>query len=404
MKILTIVTALGKGGTERAAQNFALGYKKLGNDSRILVINDLGIRYEEIKSEISVYKKITHENLIELSKWKLDVIHIHSHGCHSNEINQLFNWLKKSDVIVVETNVFSKPSRWESQLHLSFQLSDWALKLYRLRNGSVQKSLYVPYPVKYEGFNKADNNSILRFKEKYLIPFDTQIIGRIGQFYDGKWSKILIKVFFEVQKVIPNTTLVLVNAPNSIRDQSLKSKISDKIILIDQLEGDEELSIAYSSFDVFCLTADQGESFGMVITESILCETPIVVLDTPWADNTQCEIVNNTKSGLIGRNANELKKHIIAILNKEIIIDTKKARNKTIELFDYLKVANLSLQYIEKAKENLNFSKAKETQMSNYTNKVELLLLKSKVFTTLHFFKADYLNRIKKLIIKNIIS
>ena len=40
-KILTVVIDLEKGGAQRAAQNFAMGYKYLGYDSRVLYIRDI---------------------------------------------------------------------------------------------------------------------------------------------------------------------------------------------------------------------------------------------------------------------------------------------------------------------------------------------------------------------------
>jgi hypothetical protein len=59
------------------------------------------------------------------------------------------------------------------------------------------------------------------------------------------------------------------------------------------------MSNAYSAMDVFAHVADQGESFGLVLAETLLCQTPAVVMSTPWEDNSQGEVVGNMIGGLV---------------------------------------------------------------------------------------------------------
>ena len=44
MKILTVIYTLDKGGTQRSAINFAIGYLNLNHDSRILITNNFFMR------------------------------------------------------------------------------------------------------------------------------------------------------------------------------------------------------------------------------------------------------------------------------------------------------------------------------------------------------------------------
>jgi hypothetical protein len=74
-------------------------------------------------------------------------------------------------------------------------------------------------------------------------------------------------------------------------------------VLIDRLEGDAELVAAYSAMDVFGHAAAQGESFGYVLTEAMLCEVPVVTLSTPWGDNAQVEVVGHGVGGLVAANS-----------------------------------------------------------------------------------------------------
>ena len=49
MKILTFVFGTGIGGTERAAQNFAITYSNLGHDSRLLSFDTNGVRAVDLR-------------------------------------------------------------------------------------------------------------------------------------------------------------------------------------------------------------------------------------------------------------------------------------------------------------------------------------------------------------------
>ncbi|MDZ7736209.1 MAG: glycosyltransferase [Gammaproteobacteria bacterium] len=68
------------------------------------------------------------------------------------------------------------------------------------------------------------------------------------------------------------------------------------------------MRIGYSSLDVFVHAARQGESFGMVLVESMLCETPVITLATPYADNSQVEVVGHEQGGLVTNNKNQFIK------------------------------------------------------------------------------------------------
>lgn len=44
----------------------------------------------------------------------------------------------------------------------------------------------------------------------------------------------------------------------------------------------------------------------MVLAESLLCETPVITLATPWADNSQGEVIGHGIGGLVATNPNSL--------------------------------------------------------------------------------------------------
>jgi len=349
MKILSIVCDLNKGGTQRAAQIFAEAYKKLGHDSRILSFYRLGIRYDELKNDFQIWNGISNINIETIKKWSPDVIHIHSHSLEVDDVNRFLDSLPLNKIKLIEQNVFSTPSAWTNKLNYSFQLSKWASWLYQLRGGEQFKSVIIPYPICPEKFVRQDENKINLFKVSHGIPEKAYVIGRIGQNNAGKWSVITINVFNILAKKNDNIYLVLVNPPSNILKAVSRSKYKDRIIHIERIVGDEQLSIAYSVFDVMLHTAEIGESFGYVLVESMLCGTPVVTLSTPWGDNSQCEIVKNGEGGFVAHTQAGLVKALNLYINKDAVYNKAQVRQRIIDNYDYLVVANRALSCLDGA-------------------------------------------------------
>ncbi|MFZ2189838.1 MAG: glycosyltransferase family 4 protein [Candidatus Magasanikiibacteriota bacterium] len=370
MKILTIIYDLDKGGTQRAAQIFAESYKKIGHDSRMLSLYGLGCRYDEIKDYIKVWHTISEENLIEIKQWNPDIIHIHSHGPKEEDINRILDYLKNDHIKIIEQNVFSKPSPWAKRIDVSFQLSNWALWLFNMRGGNKFKTAIVPYPVDCSKFCCSNDSEIKKFKDTYNIPQDALVIGRIGQSFTGKWSLVLVDSFNKLAKIYSNLYLVVVNPSANIIKEVNKSEFKNRIIHIPKIYGDKALSIAYSSFELMVHTAEQGESFGYVLAESILCGTPVITLSTPWGDNSQCEVVGNYKGGYV---VNNLRGIVSAVQyyfdNPDQQIALKRlGREHIYSNYDCIKVANEAL-------ENALYYKNDNKDKTNIIrNKIDIIL------------------------------
>jgi len=105
--------------------------------------------------------------------------------------------------------------------------------------------------------------------------------------------------FNRLSKKQRNLYLFLIRSSIGVRRQEADSPFSSRIVIIDRINGDQHLSIAYSAMDVFAPAADQGECFGLLQAEAMLCEVPGVTLSTPWQDNSQCEVVGHGDGGLI---------------------------------------------------------------------------------------------------------
>jgi len=389
MKILTVVYSLGKGGTERTAQNFAIGYANLGCDSRVLFTKEDGIRREYLEEKnIPIYclKNQNHKKYI--TYWKPQIIHLHSLGIEINEFKEIKNFFPESKII--ETNVFSKPSPWVEDIHVSYQLSKWCDWLYHRRSPKKYPTALIPNCVDITKFKYTGDQRVRNFRESYGISCNDIVIGRIGQKFDGKWSILLIELFEEIRVIYENIKLIIVNAPYSIIDRVNKSVFKSDIIHIEQLIGDSNLADCYSSLDVFVLIAEQGESFGMVLTESLLCETPVVTLATPWADNSQGEVIGNNKGGFVAAK----KKYLLPLIRKLIDDESlrkkigKAGRDHIIKTYDLNKVANDSLRICNSS--SFKHTIATPNKLMNLTEGrinifTRLILRSGKLFSILRF-------------------
>lgn len=364
MKILTVVYDLDIGGTQRAAQVYAQAYQVLGHDSRVLAVDALGPRCEELQSsEVYVYKVLSSSIIDEIRGWKPDLIHLHSHNLREVDVRGLIDNLTPRPA-VVETNVFSRPSPWEDLLDSSFQLGNWALGLYKMRGGS-DVGLVLPYAVVVSGMRPASPAEIEAFRRDIDVPNDAFVLGRIGQPYPGKWDVRIVGIFDALCEKNTDCYFVCIGAPDSIREAFLKSPNIKNVRFIDRVVGDQKLSIAYTSFDVFLLAADQGESFGMVLAEAALCQVPVVTLATPWGDNTQCEVVVDGESGYVnltmrGAVQSIQKLHGSAKLRHSMGMNAA----KLVERFCHLKLADKVIQIAK----GLEVSAQQATESKNYFN------------------------------------
>jgi len=352
MRILTVVLDLEKGGTQRAAQVFAEGYKKLGHDSRIIALYGLGTRYEEIKNIIEVYNGINNETISALKKFAPEIIHIHSHGPNLDDINKILDLFIKDSFKVVETNVFSRPSLWTDRLNCSFQLSVWCKMLYEKRGGKDYPSAIVPNPVKCSAFSPIMEKDIKKIKEQYRIPINSFVLGRIGQSDYANWSVKTIDIFDELHKIGYNPYLFLVSPPEEICTRINQSLYKNYIITTGPLIGDEELNKAYNVMDIFIHIADIGESFGYVNAEAILCGVPSITLMTPWNSNSQCEVVKNNVGGHVVHHINSAIELIMDYMDRKRTHDKEKGIESIKERFDYINVCQLALQSIDSSQQN----------------------------------------------------
>ncbi len=96
--------------------------------------------------------------------------------------------------------------------------------------------------------------------------------------------------------------------------QRLPVSVRDNIIIKDPIENPTILRQLYQCMDVFLHAANQGETFGMVLAEAMLCGIPVVSLSSPYRDNSQLEVLNYGRGGMSVRNASHMTDAILFLM------------------------------------------------------------------------------------------
>ena len=316
LRILTVVRDLGAGGTQRAAQNYALGYSRAGHGSAVLALLGGGPRVAAL-AEVGLDVFVggagpAHDRAVaQAAAWAPTLVHVHRVGGPDPSTAPALLGLAEAlpGARFVETNVFSRadPTATGRLFDVHLQLTRWCLwKWRRWSRGIHPRPLgaVLPYVADPDAFYP-DPAAARAFRQAHGVPSDAVLFGRIGQPLEPKWMPALVEAFGEVARDRPAAWLLLVGAPPSVqaRVRRLAPTVRARVRTLDFLHGDPALRAAYSALDVFVLAAHKGESFGMVLAESLLCRTPAVVLSRPARDNSQVEVVGHERGGLVAADA-----------------------------------------------------------------------------------------------------
>lgn len=315
------------GGTERAAQNFSLGYRNAGCYVKVLGLNGLGLRAVMLQQEgIEVFDGSVSraEVLMQLKNWNPDIIHIHRSGFANAEMMEAVKILKHGDNRVLETNVFARPdySNDAKLIDVHLQLSNWCLWKWKKWTANLKPlplGTVIPYPV--------NTNEILEIKERTKlkkidgIPDNAFILGRIGQPFLSKWDGIIFDVLQDLLIGDESYFLILIGLPDEliIKLAAYPEAVRNHVILLPTTNSDEELGALYKTFHCFLHAAKIGESFGMVLAEAMLYECPVVTLSTPLKDNSQLEVVGHERGGLITADKTNMVKAIQKLKENEAL-------------------------------------------------------------------------------------
>lgn len=312
IRFLTAVSTLTRGGTERVAMNYALGYRRAGYPSAVLAYNGGGFRRAQLEDagvlviEGGPDEAGTQRALKEARAWNPDIIHLHRPGEADPSSGALLRTLVHPRLRVFETNIFSRSDESEDRtlIDLHLHLSRWCLwKWTQATRGQQPRSpgIVVPNSVDCDAFSPVRTDLRGSIRRSFGIPEDALVYGRVGQPMDGKWSPMLIHAFDAVAKDLPKAWLALCGMPDRLRAvvEDLPAAIRARVLELPITNSDAELRNYYGLMDIFVHSSEKGESFGLVLCEAMLSGLPVITVSTPLRDNSQIEVVKHNRTGIV---------------------------------------------------------------------------------------------------------
>ena len=276
MRILTIVSDLGFGGTQRTAQNYAVAYRESGHKSAVFAWREGGQRAQELRDKgVKLFVAASEgASLEDALEWHPDVVHIHRPGSADPVTGALLRRVRDrlgERVAVIETNVFARvdysPDRTLIDVHCI--LSQWCLwKWSRWARGlrPPPVGVIVPNMVCHEGFGKVSASARAEFRRKYAICEDATVFLRVGSPISSKWHPLMIEAFAEFAGREPRAWLVMVGCPAELRPRLdlLPVHVRRRVVDIPLLVGTRRCGSATARVIYFFMpqrSANRSDSF-----------------------------------------------------------------------------------------------------------------------------------------------
>ncbi len=133
------------------------------------------------------------------------------------------------------------------------------------------------------------------FAESYpQISEGPPIVLMLGRIHPGKRPELLIQAASHLNSLEVSFQIVFAGTGDPdyverLRQQAAESPAARHIHFIGSIEGEEKLAL-YRQAQVFALPSER-ENFGLVLFESLLCETPVLTTDGPdtWREIAESE-------------------------------------------------------------------------------------------------------------------
>lgn len=351
MRILTVCDTCGIGGKQRVAANFAMAFKSQGHESAYLAYKEDGVRrpdMEEVGVSVFVGGDQLDEALAQAVDFKPDLVHIHRTG-HTREVQtRIMRALRETGCRIVEMNVFSRVDRLPGPplIDVHLQLSEWCLWRWLQRGGSFlndRNGVVIPNAADETRFYPATAEEAETYRRETLgLPEGAFLCGRIGQPIPAKWHPCVVDAFVALAEQNPKAHLALIGVPDNIkaRIEQLPAGIRQRVHLLEMTSDDNVLRTFYTALDVMLHAAQIGESFGLVLVESMYCGTPVITASRPFKDNSQVSVVRHEQDGLVAASTKYMPEALLRFHNDQALQAScrQNLRERTIERFSQQKV------------------------------------------------------------------
>ena len=300
-KIAIVVYTLKSGGLERVVSNQTFLFHELGFDVDLFVLEDeIDYSYKgqlhkyDFKTSDGFLKKI--KNYIklknEIQSGNFDFILDHRYRL--NDLIESF-WIKK---IYKNQNVFYFIHSSDISGYLNAKLvNNPKIKFVSVSQGieSKVKEIYPEIQIQ-----TIYNNVEVSKSDKIFNEINDDYVLAVGRMDDSNVKQFDVLIDCYSKSILPKNQIKLLILGSGIRMEFLKKQVLD-LNLQDLVvfKGFESELYSYYKNARYLVLSSKFEGLGMVLIESLLCETPVISFDCDFGPN---EIIQNKRNGLLVEN------------------------------------------------------------------------------------------------------
>lgn len=272
-------------------------------EPHILCLDEPGVRGESLRDD--GYRVEVVEDVVGVREYirrhAIDVIHVHGGFDRGTDVVSVAR--DESIPAVLKSLHFGKPDDGDLAPYVDRYLYVGKMIFLRyllLANRSLEpegwrenhRLLYNPLDLQ-----QIDPDSSGKYREKFDIPADAPVVGKIGRSAPEKWGSVMIDALDRITDERPDTHILLVNTPQKIQKQLRSLGLSNSHHIDGVPLG--EIDKFHNSIDVLTHSSAIGECCPYVFLETMASGTPIVVDSQPMRDNGQIELLDHGTHGYV---------------------------------------------------------------------------------------------------------
>jgi len=357
INVLHVIAGLGIGGMQKALQLYTEYLDKEIFKVMVCGLFKGGERGELLAQkgfEVYVLNGRKAELLNLMRSKKIDIVHLHPHADFNPQPVEAA--IDAQVPVKVASNIYAEiPDNFFTRhIDLHLMISKWCAlrcKIWSklpwpdfLKKATV---LYNPVDLAEIDDRPVNDYSNKELREIYQIPEDYFIIGRHGRPQPDKWGDLGIEMLPHLLKIIPKVKYLVMGFPPAKMGKIRQLGLEDYFIFLEPTVDQEKINELLYLVDVFPTCTVHGESFGNVIAEAMAWRKPVVSNSLPHRYNSQVELIDHGKTGLIANTPKDFGEAMAYLLTHHKIRQAMgEAGRKKVEENYEVKINTRSLEKI----------------------------------------------------------
>jgi glycosyltransferase involved in cell wall biosynthesis len=278
----------------------AVAYEHVAESGRVDTLREMGV---DVRLSTPKYLgKYLHEI-------SADIFHIHRAGWP--EQGPITAAKEAGIPIIVEHNVFGRiddtaeGAMVDCHIFVSyFCAARYQAWLGSPLVGSKYEVLYNPVDIRaYDSFGYKDRD------------YKGKVFGRLGRNDNSKWDFNMLEAVPIILDSVPGSRFRAMGETPEVVDFLHKRNVSEKVDFVPMTGDENAIMEFYKSIDLFTHFAEMGETFGIVLAESMAARIPVVTHTTPSPkDSAQTELIEHCVNGFVARSPAEYADAVITLL------------------------------------------------------------------------------------------